>query len=199
MKKGFRFEKKKDKHYWLKNDLYHLHFKDVEILGSSTAWLHDRIMDATEKLICKELRTDDNYQSVENVQKRRGAPCREVKNEHIHLLHVGSENRLLTFCSNVILICDSLKMPLSRVNRKCFHPLCKSCVKELIANFLLSQKQTYGYNSGPFAIVFAAEILDGKSSLATCFDVQRMRGYLINCLENKVLVPFLKVWSHLYA
>ena len=80
-------------------------------------------MDATEKLICKELRTDDNYQSVVNVQKRRGAPCREVKNEHIHLLHVGSEHRLLTFCSNVILICDSLKMPLSRVNRKCIHPL----------------------------------------------------------------------------
>ena len=28
-------------------------------------------------------------------------------------------------------------------------------------------------------------------------DVERMRGHLINCLENKVPIPFLKVESHL--
>ena len=86
---------------------------------------------------------------------------------------------------------------LSRVNKKCVHALYKNCVKEFIVSFLPVQKQTYGYNCGPFAIAFAAEILDGKSTMETCFDVEGMRGHLINCLENKFLIPFPKAWSHL--
>ena len=54
-------------------------FKDKEILWSWTAWLNDRIMDVVEKLICKKLGADDDYQSVLNVQKRRVAPFRAVK------------------------------------------------------------------------------------------------------------------------
>ena len=47
-------------------------------------------MDSAQKLLCEELGADDDYQSVLNVQKRRGAPYRAVKNEHIQLLHDGS-------------------------------------------------------------------------------------------------------------
>ena len=43
------------KNYWLKNNLYHLYFKNKEILGSPMAWLIDCIMDATQKLICMKL------------------------------------------------------------------------------------------------------------------------------------------------
>ena len=35
------------------------------------------------KVNFKELGADDDYQSALNVQKRRGAPYRAVKNEHI--------------------------------------------------------------------------------------------------------------------
>ena len=45
-KKAIPSEEKKDKLYWLKNDLYHLHFEDDEILRSPAAWLNDCIMDA---------------------------------------------------------------------------------------------------------------------------------------------------------
>ena len=44
--------------------------------------------------------------------------------------------------------------------------------------------------SFPFAIAFAAEFLDGKSLMEARFDVKRMRGHLINCLENKFLILF---------
>ena len=67
-----RYYWKKDKFYWLKNDLYHLHFEDVKIPQSPTALLRDSITDATQKLICRKLGADDDYQSVLNVQKRRG-------------------------------------------------------------------------------------------------------------------------------
>ena len=76
-------------------------------------------MGAARKLVCKELRANDSYQSVLNVQKRPGAPYCVVKNEHIQQLHDDSGHWLLTFCSNIrIQICDCLKTPLSLVNRK---------------------------------------------------------------------------------
>ena len=101
---------------------------------------------------------------------------------------------LLTFCSNGrIQICDSLTTSLSRVNKKCAHALYKNCVKEFIISFSSVQKQIDGYNCGPFL----AEILDGKSPVEVHFDVERMRGHLIDCLENTFLIPFPKVWSHL--
>ena len=58
--KAIPFEEKKVEGYWLKNGLYHLYLQDKEILRSPTAWLNDRIMDAAQKLICKELGADDD-------------------------------------------------------------------------------------------------------------------------------------------
>ena len=64
---------------------------------------------------------------------------------------------------------------------------------EFIASVLPVQKQTDEHNCGSFAIAFATEILDGKSPMEAHFDVERLRGHLINCLKNKVLIPFPKV------
>ena len=46
--------------------------------------------DAAQKLTWKEPGADGDYQSLLNVQNRRSAPYRAVKNEHIQLLHDGS-------------------------------------------------------------------------------------------------------------
>ena len=174
--KAIPFEEKKVEGYWLKNGLYHIYLEDKEILRSPTAWLNDRIMDAAQKLICKELGADDDYQSVLNVQRRGDTPCRAVDNDHIQLLHDGSGHWLLTFCSNGrVQICDSLKTSLSRVNRKCVYALYKNCSEKFIVSFLPVQKQSDGYNCGPFAIAYAAEILDGRSPIEANFDTKRMR------------------------
>ena len=93
-------------------------------------------MDAAQKLMCKELGADDDYQSVLNVQRRGATPYRAVNNDHIQLLHDGSGHWLLTFCSNGrIQICDSLKTSLSRVNRKYVYALYKNCSEEFIVSF----------------------------------------------------------------
>ena len=68
----------------------------------------------------------------------------------------------------------SLKTSLSQVNRKCVHALYKNYVKEFTVRFFPVQKQTDGYNCGPFAIAFAAEMSDGKSPMEAGFDVDRM-------------------------
>ena len=73
----------------------------------------------------------------------------------------------------------------------------KNYVKEFIVSFLPVQKQTDGHNCSPFAMSFAAEALDGKSPVKKHFDVERMREHLINCLENKFLIPFPKISYYL--
>ena len=69
--------------FWLKNDLYNLRFDDQKILRSPTVWLNDRIMDAAQKPICKELGLE--YQSVLNVQKSGCPPFYPVHNKHENL------------------------------------------------------------------------------------------------------------------
>ena len=46
---------------------------------------------------------------------------------------------------------------------------------------------------GPFAIVYAAEILDGRSPSGAVFDVNKMREHWIICLEMQRLTRFPKV------
>ena len=57
--------------------------EDVNILKSQIGWLNDRIMDAAQKLICKTLGEEDNYQSVLNTQKNAAIPFNPVYNDHI--------------------------------------------------------------------------------------------------------------------
>ena len=53
--KAIPFEEKKDKLYWLQNNLYH--FDEEEIIRSSTLLLNDHIIDAAQKLIYQELQS----------------------------------------------------------------------------------------------------------------------------------------------
>ena len=54
------------------------------------AWLNDRSVDAAQELKCNDLETDDNYQSILNVQKRQDSHHLALENEQIQLLYNGS-------------------------------------------------------------------------------------------------------------
>ena len=132
-----RYYWKKDKLYWLKNDLYHLHFEDVKIPRSPTALLRDSITDATQKLICRKLGADDDYQSVLNVQKRRGGLIVRWKMKIFsYFMIVLDTSHLLFYSNGRIQVCNSFKTSLSWVNKKCVNALYKNCVKEFIVSFL---------------------------------------------------------------
>ena len=201
------FWKKKDKlptesseivetRYWIRNDQYFLKEEDHQILLSKNAWLNDRIMDAAQKLICKTLGEEDNYQSVLNNQKKTAIPFQPVYQDHIQLLHDGGAHWFLSFCSSGrVQICDSLKSALNRNSQKSIFSLYKNVVGEngkVNPTFLPVQQQPDGFNCGVFAIAFAAEILDGQSPIEATFDVAKMRDHLIVCLQQETLQPFPK-------
>ena len=183
---------------WLRNEMYILKEEDQHLLLSKDAWLNDRIMDATEKLICKEIGTDESYQSVLNSEKKTIDPFHTVSQEHVQLLHDGANHYwFLSFCSNErVQVCDSLRSSLTRSSEKSIRSLYKHYVAdggEQIVTFLPVQKQPDGQNWGPFAIAYAAEILDRRSPSEAVFDVNKMREHLITSLDMQRLTPFPKV------
>ena len=181
----------------MRKDLYFLKNEDANILKSQTAWLNDRIMDAVLKLICKTPGEEDNYQSVLNTQINEAIPYNPVYNDHIQLLHDGGSHWFFSFCSSGrVQICDSLKSTLNHSSMKSVYSLYKHVVGEfekVKPTLLPVHKQTDGFNCGPFAIAYAAEILHGKSPMEAIFDVKKMRNHLLVFLEQKTLTPFPKI------
>ena len=69
--KAILFEETKDNFFLLKM---------IALTSTPSALLYNRIMNAAQKLTCKKLRADGDYQSVLNVQERRVAPFRAAEN-----------------------------------------------------------------------------------------------------------------------
>lgn len=65
--------------------------------------------------------------------------------------------------------------------------------RTVVVSYLLFPKQTDRNNCVFFAIVFAAEILDGKLPLEADFNVTKMRLHPISCLVNERPSPFPKI------
>ena len=97
-------------------------------------------MDAAQKLICKEIGTDESYQSVLNSEKKTIDPFHPVSQEHVQLLHDGANHWFLSFCSNGrVKVCDSFRSSLTRSSRESIRFLYKHYVAdggEQIVTFL---------------------------------------------------------------
>ena len=134
------------------------------------AWLNDRIMDAAKNLICKALGKIDSFQSVLNSQKQSNYSFRSVNNKPIQLLHDGNSHWLLYFYSSGrVQICDSMKSNAGWFTLRSLNARYRNFKDTSSGNLTLSllpvQKQEEGFNCNAFAIAYAADILDGKSTI----------------------------------
>lgn len=66
-------------------------------------------------------------------------------------------------------------------------------MRKLSFLFLFVQKQEDDFNCDAFAIVYTAEILDGKFSIDAQLDEPKMRSHLLSYLVERDLFPFPKV------
>ena len=106
----------------VRNKQLHAYGKRKKILLSDTEWLNDNIMNAGQRLICKALGRLESHQSVLNCQKR-GIPFFNISEEHIQLMHNGSNQWLTLFSSNDrVRICDGFYTNLTPVIKSCLKP-----------------------------------------------------------------------------
>ena len=91
--------------FLVKNEHFYLKAEDKNFLLPNNARFNDRIMDATQALICKTLGIQEHYQSVLHWQKRV-KPYKTVIQECVQLLHDDNNHWFLNFfferrCSNM--------------------------------------------------------------------------------------------------
>ena len=109
---------------WLRNEIYILKKEDQHLLLSKDARLNDCIMDAAQKLICKEIGIDESYQLVLNSEKKTIDHFHPVSQEHVQLLYEVANHWFLSFCPNGRgQVCDSLRSSLIRSSRKSIRSL----------------------------------------------------------------------------
>ena len=85
---------------WLRNEMYILKKEDQHLLLSKNSWPNDRIIDAAQKLICKQIGTDESYQSVLNSENKTIDPFHPVSQEHVQLSLV-SQRLLKCACTSL--------------------------------------------------------------------------------------------------
>ena len=132
-------------------------------------------MDAVQKLICKAVGDERNYQSVLSAQRKVGMTFGPVNHDHIQLLHDGSLHWFLSFYSGVrIQTCDNLKSSLNRLSIKCVCTLYKNVVGH--THFCISKWMAA--TGGTFAIEYVVKIFDGKLLMEAVFDANEMQRHI---------------------
>ena len=119
-----------------------------------------------------------------------------LSGDHIQLLHDGTCHWLLAFSSSGrVQVCDSLCTNLTSVSKEWLKSLYQPFLKngKLEVTFLPVEKQSDRFNCGPFALVYASILLDGKSPIDFRFLGKKMRAHYINCLKEVTLHPFLVI------
>ena len=169
-------------------------------MTTKDSWLNDGITYTAQKLVFKALGKIDSYQSVLNSEKKRNYPFRAVNNEHIKLLHDGNNHWLLSFSSSDrVQICDSLKSHTGRITLRIVNALYQNLNDttsgKLSLSFLPVQKQEDRLNWSSFAIAYAAEILDARSTFSKSkikhehFDLKFACNFVLFCFGFRIKKP----------
>ena len=79
-------------------------------------------------------------------------------------------------------------MPLSTTQQIC--ALLHTQSRKITAQFIAMQMQTNSSDCGVFSIACAVALCHGLDPATLRWDIARMRPHLVQCFENKEMVPF---------
>ena len=95
-------------------------------------------------------------------------------------------------CANgQVHVVDSLFKSLDDKTKATISRLFQRDINSVMIKLINSQKQTGVKDCGLFSIAFATAIAFGQNPIKQKFQQQSMRAHLVNCLENKMMTPFL--------
>jgi len=118
----------------------------------------------------------------------------EVRNK-LQIVHCKSRHHWIVAttvkCSNnQVLIIDSLFSSLDDETKATVSQLFQQGTSRPVIKVIRPQKQMGVKDCGLFSIAFATSIAFGHNPAKQKFQQQSMRAHLVNCLENKKMIPF---------
>ena len=169
--------------------------EDDKFLVTSGAWLNDRIIDAVNKIVSAHF-ADISIQSVNIAQTNTGFI--PLTTECIVILHDQIRSHWITsaYITGEVVFMDSLPGSISGDIKQQLKQLYAQAVTKtgsLPLKIVTCSRQTNNSDCGVYAAAFAFELaINGRNSMnyAVEYDVNCMRGHLVQCLENSMAAPF---------
>ena len=185
----------KTNEYWIKNLC--LFISDLESLKSPTLWLSDSIIFAACKLLSKEAKDINGWQSPQ-CGKMYNFKVVNPRQKFIQMLH--DRGHWITI-SNVDIYSDGVadsvhiydsKQPayVSPHVKKQACCMIKSTHKEVKFDIINIMPQPNSSDCGVFAIACATELTYGFDPAKCCWEVPLMRQHLLSCLEARKMSRF---------
>ena len=177
---------------WQKVGRTTLNEEDKSMLLSGR-WLNDRLIHAAQQL----MRADKDLLRVGSLQNpllRQNLSFNIAGDEFVQILHSGGNHWVTvstvgTQCPTVRVF-DSLHNSLPDSTKEQIASLLSTKETEITLQYANVQKQPNDCDCGLFAIAFAMAIFNEQTPEEELFVVTRMREYLYDCIENKMMKHF---------
>ena len=168
-----------------------LELRHKEILQSPTAWLDDTIINASQRLIQT---ANPAVPGLQDVICGLGLSFKVQPEEFIHILHDGNAHWLTISTIGLqqayVQVFDSLlSVPSSSVKLQ-ISSLLMTNESQITLSYVDVQRQMGGSNCGLFSVAFATALGFGQQPGLLVFDEARMRGHLMQCLEDRQMSMF---------
>ena len=161
-----------------------------KILESSSKWLTDNIINATQEL----LRRKYPMLGLQNTLLSYTLAFDVMTEEFVQVLHSGGNHWLAVSTigcpPSTVKVYDSLysELPTQTKEQICALLVSQEPVIDLI--YVTVQSQQNGCDCGLFALAFATALCSGQNPQCLLFKKSVMRAHLLKCLEDEDIKPF---------
>ena len=185
---------------WIKN--YGLTRRHKKILDSSTKWLDDDLINASQKILAKQFEYKFGGAGFQTTLNGLCGNYTVETEEFIQILHTGSDHWLVITTIGTkhpeVLVYDSLYATVGDHVKSQIASLLCTQDHAIQLKFVNVVKQAGGFDCRVFAIAYATTLCLGESPGKYSFHQAKMRSHLKQCLENEhfTMFPTIKERRH---
>ena len=185
---------------WIKN--YGLTWRHKKILDSSTKWLDDDLINASQKILAKQFEHKFGGAGFQTTANGLCGNYIVETEEFIQILHNGSDHWLVITTIGTkhpeVLVYDSLYATVGDNVKSQIATLLCTQDHAIQLKFVNVVKQAGGFDCGVFAIAYATALCLGESPGKYSFHQAQMRSHLKQCLQNEhfTMFPTIKERRH---
>ena len=160
-------------------------------MESTTQWLTDSIINATQNLLKKKYAT---ISGLQNTLLGQTLGFKIMKEEFVQVLHTGG-NHWITVATigcppSSIRVYDSLNTELPFQTKEQICAILHSYKPFIDVEHINVQDQMNAFDCGVFALAFVTALCAGQNPENLFFTRKLLRPHLLKCLENEDISPF---------
>ena len=170
---------------WISNPLYILHESDHQLISSSSGWLNDKIIHASQQLLAQHFPRTEGLQSP-TLEQINGFDTHS--GHFVQMVYVRSSHWILVSnlgCEkNTVNVYDTMysSLPSSTVDTIARLVFCPS--SKLVIRMVDVDLQTNSSDCGVLSLAIAFDILSSKAPCVTKYDHKLIRQHLCDCLSE---------------